>query len=117
MPKPKECIPWIDSVICIPKRFLRKHGVAEDEFREFLDARLSVKNPAWIQKARFAKWQGWRKDTPEYLRFYKETDGAFRVPRNMDLPDWFPADKALDKTFVGVTTRYKCSMVLRAYQQ
>lgn len=76
-------LPVLYSYIYIPKDYLSSI-IAEDQFRQVLETRLRVTNPAWISKSRFSTFKGWKHSTPEFLRFYKEDDSGFYVPRNFD---------------------------------
>jgi superfamily II DNA or RNA helicase len=45
---------------------------------EVLVDRLTFENPAWLENEKMARWNG---DTPRWLRFYEEDQGALVIPR------------------------------------
>jgi len=48
---------YINSNIHLDKNVFRSY-LSEEKFKTDLDKSLTVKNPEWISKARFSRWQG-----------------------------------------------------------
>lgn len=95
----------IGSSLVVEKKYIDK---------ELLDDNLKLVNPDYASKARFSKNHFYKRDTPQYLFFYKEIGHDYLLPRNYSVD--YPPTAFFDFKKEGANAKYKSFISLRDYQ-